>query len=154
MAYYWSAVVRPYKAKLEGWPSDIPFGNLSDVATSLPTLEKLSRLLKNGQLHWKALTDTELEELEDKRNEQIEAGQIVERVRQPRSDKGKKHLQNVTGAKRNKRRAGGAVTRSLPMIVIRRMMETRSLRMMGSSYAFNTPCLFHTNVLISCSLLN
>ena len=105
-AYYWSAVVRPYKVKLEGWPSDIPFGNLSDVATSLPTLEKLSRLLKKGQLHWKALTDAELDELEDKRNGQIEAGQIVERVRQPRSDKGKKHVQNVTGARRNKRGGG------------------------------------------------
>ena len=45
-----------------------------------------------GTTYWKELTDKELEELRQKRNMQIEDGEIQEPSRRTRSDKGKKRV--------------------------------------------------------------
>ena len=39
--YYWRDIVKHLHVVLEGWPADIPMGNLSDIATSQPILQQL-----------------------------------------------------------------------------------------------------------------
>lgn len=59
-------VVRGYGYKLDGWPEDIPFSNLSDIDGGAAPLKRLTRLWKAGTLRfvaasaeerWRALHD-------------------------------------------------------------------------------------------------
>lgn len=89
-AQYHRNIIRRYQVAIDGWPEDIPFANLSDVSSSLPQLELLLRRWKSGAIHWKELSDDEVEELQEKRDKQLENGEIEARTRRTRSDKGKK----------------------------------------------------------------
>ena len=89
-AQYHCNVVHRYQVAIDGWPEDIPFANLSDVSSSLPQLELLLQRWKSGAIHWKTLSDEEVEELQEKRDRLIENGEVEARTRHTRSDKGKK----------------------------------------------------------------
>jgi len=89
--YFWNVVSR-YQVAIEGWPESIPFANLSGASSSSSQLEILLWKWEMGTTYWKELTDEELEELRQKRNTQIEDGEIQEPSRHTHSDKGKKHV--------------------------------------------------------------
>src|ERR1700690_958902 len=89
--FYWRDVVKNHLVLIEGCPTDIPFGNLSDVATSFPTLERLQKLWTDGTIHFRNLTEDEFKQLDDERLKQIDDGEINEpEPRKTRSDKGKR----------------------------------------------------------------
>lgn len=74
--FYWRDIVKKYLVKIAGWPSDIPFGNLGDIAMSLPILERLQRLWNDGTIHFEAITEGEFTKLDEERYRQIEHGEI------------------------------------------------------------------------------
>jgi len=88
--HYWRDIVKLHLVIIEGWPEDIPFGNLSEVATSMPKLESLQRKWKQGTIHFRKLTEAEFKQLDEERDEQIENGEVEVVTRKSRSDKGKK----------------------------------------------------------------
>ena len=61
---------------IEGWPANIPFRNLSEVSSSLTELETLLRKWRCGKIYWKQLTDTEFQDLDRDRDNQIEGGEL------------------------------------------------------------------------------
>jgi hypothetical protein len=85
---YWRDIVAKYRVYIEGWPDEILFGNLSDVATSLPALEKLRSSWKSGRTFFRVLSDAEFEKLDDERSQRIEDGEEEVHVRKTRCDKG------------------------------------------------------------------
>ena len=89
-ANYWCNVIQCYRVVIEGWPDNFPFANLSAVSRGLPELENLLRKWRSGAIFWKHLTLEEFERLQKEHEEKINSGDIVERRRRPRSDKGKK----------------------------------------------------------------
>ena len=95
-AQYHRNIVRRYQVAIDGWPEDIPIANLSDVSSSLSQLELLLRRWKSGAIHWKMLSDEEVEELQEKRDKQLENGEIEARTRRTRSDKGKKRKHHLS----------------------------------------------------------
>lgn len=89
--HYWRNVVKRYHVMIEGWPSTIPFRNLSEASSSLSDLESLLRKWRCGTIHWKRLDESEFEALDATRDQQIENGEIDAPVaRRRRSDFGKK----------------------------------------------------------------
>ncbi|KAL4066813.1 hypothetical protein J3A83DRAFT_4190046 [Scleroderma citrinum] len=90
-AQYHQSVICCYQVAIDGWPEDIPFANLSDVSSSLSQLELLLQRWKSGVIHWKMLSDEEVKELQEKRDRQMENGQIKAHTHCTCSDKGKKH---------------------------------------------------------------
>jgi len=80
---------------VEGWPTTIPFANLSSASSSLSQLELLLRKWEMGATYWKELTDEEFEELRQERNEQLESGAVMEPSCRTRSDKGKKRTRSA-----------------------------------------------------------
>lgn len=94
--YYWRNVVQRYQVVIEGWPDNIPFGNLSNYSNSLADLEALLRKWRCGSIYWKEITDHELQQLNKERDERIERGEIDAPVpRRRRSDYGKKRVKNA-----------------------------------------------------------
>jgi hypothetical protein len=91
--HYWRDIVKLHLVIIEGWPEDIPFGNLSEVATSMPKLESLQRKWKQGTIHFRKLTEAEFQQLDEERDKQIENGEVEVVTRKSRSDKGKKRAQ-------------------------------------------------------------
>ncbi|KIK21689.1 hypothetical protein PISMIDRAFT_31748, partial [Pisolithus microcarpus 441] len=89
-AQYFRNVVTRYQVVIEGWPEMIPFANLSSASSSLAQLEVLLRKWELGATYWKALSDDELNQLQQRRNEGLENGEIEEHSHRTRSDKGKK----------------------------------------------------------------
>ncbi|KAH7917298.1 hypothetical protein BV22DRAFT_990071, partial [Leucogyrophana mollusca] len=78
---YWRNIVQRYQVKIEGWPSNIPFANLSDTSSALPDLESLLRKWKSGAIHWEKLSEVEYERLNNERNGQLENGELEEPCR-------------------------------------------------------------------------
>lgn len=94
--HYWRNVVKRYSILVEGWPSDIPF---SLDGRTLGDLETLRHKWQTGTIYWKTLSAAELNQLDQERNEQIEAGEISDpKPRRPRSDRGKKRKRAVPSA--------------------------------------------------------
>jgi hypothetical protein len=89
--YYWRNVVQRYSVKIEGWPMEIPFSNLSEASSTLTDLESLLAKWRNGITFWRKLSADELEELDSERERQLDNGDISPPApRRPRSDRGKK----------------------------------------------------------------
>ena len=99
--HYFRNVIQRYQVIVEGWPSNIPFTNLSQISSALPQLKMLLHRWESGSTYWKSLSDEELEQLRQEREEKIENGDLVDRRRQTRSDKGKKR-KNTEGMTRRK----------------------------------------------------
>jgi len=89
-AYYFRNIVQRYQVMIEGWPDSVPFGNLSTVSSALPALEMLLRKWELGTIHWKTLSDEEFETVRREHEEKLESGEIEDRHRRTRSDKGTK----------------------------------------------------------------
>ncbi|KAG6372114.1 hypothetical protein JVT61DRAFT_8828 [Boletus reticuloceps] len=92
--YYFRNIVASYKVMIKGWPSSLPFVNLSDASSSYSQLDTLLRRWEAGSTHWETVSDLEFENLRRDRNQQIEAGEIEDPGRRPRSDKGTKRRHN------------------------------------------------------------
>ncbi|KAG1864582.1 hypothetical protein C8R48DRAFT_601909, partial [Suillus tomentosus] len=60
-ANYFHNVVQPYQVIVEGWPTNIPFINLSEVSSTLPDLDLLERKWRSGAVHWRHLEDEEFQ---------------------------------------------------------------------------------------------
>jgi hypothetical protein len=89
--YYWRDVVKKHRVIVRGWPDDIPFANLSDISSALPTLEALLRKWEHGTVVWELLTDEAFKELNEQRDMDIESGIVDEPSRRKeRKDKGTK----------------------------------------------------------------
>ncbi|KAG2143101.1 hypothetical protein DEU56DRAFT_870617 [Suillus clintonianus] len=88
--HYFRNVVQRYQVIVEGWPENIPFANLSQASSALADLEMLWRKWDTNKTYWKALTDEEFAEYRKERDDKLESGEIVDRRRRPRSDRGKK----------------------------------------------------------------
>ncbi|KAI6026437.1 hypothetical protein BKA83DRAFT_4462843 [Pisolithus microcarpus] len=86
-AQYFQNVVARYRVIIDGWPEAIPFANLSSMSSSLPQLEILLRKWEMGTTCWKALSDDEFKQLQQKRSEELESGGIEECSRCTCSDK-------------------------------------------------------------------
>ncbi|KAI6036211.1 hypothetical protein BKA83DRAFT_4042354 [Pisolithus microcarpus] len=108
-AQYFRNVVTRYQVVIEGWPETIPFANLSSASSSLAQLEVLLRKWELGATYWKALSDDELNQLQQRRNEGLENGEIEEHSRRTRSDKGKKRT-NHSSATASKKKYKSAAT--------------------------------------------
>ena len=108
---FWPKIVRCYKVEITGWPSDIPFKDLSEGSRSLSDLESLLRKWKNGTVHWRKLTDEEYTRRENNRDEQIERREITVRKRQSCSDAGMKRRSygGPTQVRKKARTTSGAV---------------------------------------------
>ncbi|KAG2360211.1 hypothetical protein BDR07DRAFT_1378125 [Suillus spraguei] len=53
-ANYWHNIVQRYRVICEGWPTHIPFKNLSKASTSLPELQILHDMWKNKLISWRS----------------------------------------------------------------------------------------------------
>ena len=103
--HYGRNVVKRYMVVIEGWPTNIPFRNLSDASSSLSDLESLLRKWRSGKVYWKAITNSELQELDSARNVEIEHGdQEAPAPRRRRSDYGKKRSAKRADEASKKRR--------------------------------------------------
>ena len=87
---YFRNIVSRYRVAIEGWPSTIPFANLSDCSSSMPQLEMLQQKWEMDSTYWRKLTDEEFEVLRQQQNEDIESCSIIESTHRTRSDKGAK----------------------------------------------------------------
>ncbi|KIM58466.1 hypothetical protein SCLCIDRAFT_28011 [Scleroderma citrinum Foug A] len=94
----------------KGWPEAIPFANLSSASSSLSQLELLLQKWEMGMTYWKEISDEEVEELWQKRNEQIEGGEIKEPSRCTRSDKGKKCVRHSSDNPPSRKKYKSAAT--------------------------------------------
>jgi len=104
--YYWRDIVKHLHVVLEGWPADIPMGNLSDIATSQPILQRLHNMWSNKEIVFHPVDDSELQELEKKRQLRIQQGEITPpEPRKIRTDKGKKRQ---AAAGRSSRKKGSS----------------------------------------------
>lgn len=92
-AHYWRNVVQCYLVVIEGWPENIPFVNLSTVSSALPDLEMLLNKWETGEIHWRDLEEDEYEKLRQEHCEKVSSGEVIEKRRRTRSDKGKKRNQ-------------------------------------------------------------
>ena len=103
---YFQNIVTPYQVVIEGWPSTVPFMNLSKASSSFSQLEMLLRKWEMGSTHWKELSQEEYESLRQERNQQLESGELEEPSRRIRSDKGKKrahHPTNTNNSRQSKK---------------------------------------------------
>jgi hypothetical protein len=99
--YYWRNVVQRYSVKIEGWPKEFPFTNLSDASSTLTNLEALLHKWQNGTVFWRKLSTDELGKLNTERACQLENGEIsAPTPRRPRSDQGKKRSTNEKRGKK------------------------------------------------------
>ena len=111
--FYWRDIVSKYHVMIEGWPLEIPLGNLSDVATSLPVLERLRHLWNTDKITFRSLNDAEFQKLDEQHSVEIENGEVNPPVpRKIRSDKGKKRKGGDKGDRPKKRVKSKAVVDS------------------------------------------
>ncbi|KAI6032449.1 hypothetical protein EDC04DRAFT_2605189 [Pisolithus marmoratus] len=87
----------------DGWLETVPSANLSSASSSLLQLEGLLQKWEMGTTYWKVLSDDELEQLQQSRNEQLESGEIEEHSHCTCSDKGKKRTLHSSAAASNKK---------------------------------------------------
>ncbi|KAG1828057.1 hypothetical protein DFJ58DRAFT_737991 [Suillus subalutaceus] len=78
-AYYFRNVVQRYQ-----------------VSSALPELEMLLRKWESGATYWKVLDDEEFEQLRRERDDKLDRGDITDRCRRTRSDKGSKRCGHPT----------------------------------------------------------
>ena len=70
---------------------NIPFRNLSEASNSLTELEMLLRKWHCGKVYWREVTETEFQDLDHDRDNQIESGELAGPTpRHRHSDCGKK----------------------------------------------------------------
>jgi hypothetical protein len=100
---YFMEVVAKYLVVIEGWPAELPFGNLSDVVTSLPALENIHHLWLSGGIHFRTIGDDEFNTISKERDDQVRRGEIPLDSRKTRSDKGKKRARSSQGSKTKKK---------------------------------------------------
>jgi hypothetical protein len=105
--HYWRNIVERYLVICEGWPDEIPFDNLSKASSGFTHLEMLLRKWKSGDIYWRQLETQEFQQLLGERGKKLGSGEIVERSRRTRSDKGKKRRahspdENVSSRPRKK----------------------------------------------------
>lgn len=96
--YYWRDIIKQHRVMIHGWPSDIPIGNLSDVATSFPILEQLHDMWSNGSIGFRALSEGEFQDLEKERLKDVQDGKIIPPARKSRSNKGTKRREKMSRA--------------------------------------------------------
>jgi hypothetical protein len=77
-ANYFRNVVEPYQIVVHGWPTNIPFVNLSKVSSALPDLQMLQWKWESGAVHWRQLEEEEFQQLLEECNKKIESGEIIE----------------------------------------------------------------------------
>ncbi|KAF8436345.1 hypothetical protein L210DRAFT_3648115 [Boletus edulis BED1] len=104
--YYFRNVVMRHKVMIKGWPSTIPFANLSDMSSSYSQLEMLLQKWESGAISWEVVSDEELETLREERNIQIEAGEIEDPLHRPRADKGTKRKRDGDNSRHRKKHRG------------------------------------------------
>lgn len=54
---YWRNIVQCYNVVCEGWPSTIPFKNLSEASSALPELRMLLNKWESGAIKWRYLEE-------------------------------------------------------------------------------------------------
>jgi hypothetical protein len=74
--FYWRDIVSKYLVMLEGWPSNIPMANLSEITTSFRILEQLQRLWNTGEMRFCQLTEVKFQELDEAHNRKIANGEV------------------------------------------------------------------------------
>lgn len=90
---------------VEGWPTSVPFRNLSEASNSLAELEGLLKGWQDGTIYWKTLSSQELKELELERNQQIRDGEVEpDQPRARRSDYGTKRSRSKHDDRQKQRR--------------------------------------------------
>jgi hypothetical protein len=95
--WYWKRVVHKYSIIIEGWPSSIPFKNLSKASSALGELESLLERWRTGDTYWRKLTEDELANLDDNYDKRVESGEITPPApRKRRADYGKKRRRTTT----------------------------------------------------------
>ncbi|KAG1835967.1 hypothetical protein DFJ58DRAFT_735336 [Suillus subalutaceus] len=72
---YFRNVVQCYQVIIEGWPTNIPFTNLSKVSSALPDLDMLLRKWRSNAIKWRRVDDEEFQQLLKERNESLENGE-------------------------------------------------------------------------------
>ncbi|KAJ7460530.1 hypothetical protein B0H11DRAFT_1688903, partial [Mycena galericulata] len=82
-------VIHRYGVELVGWTPE-KFCNPIELTTSLPVLRKLLNAIKDGTCKFVRLTAAEVKARKAKYEEDIAAGRITGKQRNPRSDIGKK----------------------------------------------------------------
>ncbi|KAJ7284789.1 hypothetical protein C8J57DRAFT_1006417, partial [Mycena rebaudengoi] len=87
--HYEESIVLKYGVVLEGWTCD-KFMNPSDLSSSLPVLTTLHDALRDGSCKWTKLQPELLKQHKLKWTADVAAGKVTPRVRQTRSDLGKK----------------------------------------------------------------
>jgi hypothetical protein len=107
---YWHDIVVRHRVIIEGWPKDVRFGNLSDVATSLHILDKLHCHWKSGQTYFRVLDDSEFEALDKEHAKNVANGDEVIPARKTQRDKGVKRKGSTDGPRRKKRRTASVVS--------------------------------------------
>jgi hypothetical protein len=63
--HYWTKVVACYHVMIDGWPTTIPFKNLSVASSPLADISTLLQRWQEGKTYWKQLTPAEAEKLVD-----------------------------------------------------------------------------------------
>jgi hypothetical protein len=89
MAYTWyeEDVVQKHGVLLEGW-TGVPFGNPSELSTSLTALGKLLGALKTGACRFRKLSPAEAAQRKEKWDADVAAGRATAKSRAQRSDAG------------------------------------------------------------------
>ncbi|KAG1839894.1 hypothetical protein DFJ58DRAFT_627185, partial [Suillus subalutaceus] len=102
---YWRNIVQCYCIVCEGWPSTVPFKNLSEASSSLPELKMLQDKWESGAIKWRHLEEEEYQQLLQERLQKIDNGEIVERTCRQCSDKGKKCTRTSDNPSTHKKKA-------------------------------------------------
>ncbi|KAF8338599.1 hypothetical protein F5887DRAFT_982590 [Amanita rubescens] len=87
---YETSIVAVYHVKLVGWPTNVPFGNPSNIG-DVSSVRALRRALQDGECKWMKLTELQQREHEEMLEERRRTGQVVGVKRKKRSDKGGTH---------------------------------------------------------------
>lgn len=90
---YEDDVVSHYRVAIIGWPSDIPFENLSESNNGIGVLKRLLVAWQDSTIKWAPLT----EEQYSARRQGIDQAPVVAKPRKIRSDKGKKRARTEAG---------------------------------------------------------
>jgi hypothetical protein len=92
---YFHNVIQCYQVIIKGWPTNIPFTNLSQVSSALPNLDMLLRKWQSNAIKWRQVDNEEFQQLLKEHNEKLENGKLVKHHWRTHSDKGKKRAQSL-----------------------------------------------------------
>jgi hypothetical protein len=109
---YWRDIVAWHRVIIEGWLEDVLLGNLSDVATSLPILEKFRCNWKSGKTYFHVLDDGEFEGLDKEHAKKVANGDEEIPAQKMRCDKGVKRPRkgSAAGPRRKKQCTASVVS--------------------------------------------